>query len=848
LAVEFTFEFPLPLGLHARPASFIQEKCQNFAGEIIWENLRNGRKADAKSVLSLVTSDTQHRDTCRLIVAGNGESEKEFAAELRQFLLQELPLREEAALKEVPAAGAIIPRIVLDEKEVYLTGQPASSGVARGKVFELESGPDWESLLAGERKEKEKRSSPLSAEAEKAAFFKAISELQAEIKQALSEKSGVEKNILQAHLSIASDRAFISRVEELIQKEKCAATVAVAKAAEEFGQLLGGARSQYLRERMADVGDVALRLLEKLGWEKVSELKAELKEPAVVVAEDLFPSDFLSFKPEQILGLVLEKAGQTSHTLIMARGRGIPAVTGVAEASRLIRPGEEVIVDGNRGVVVVSPGEAIRRYYEAEMEAERLLAEGRRKKAQLPGMTADGRKVEIAANIGHPEELKKAWQDGAEAVGIFRTELLLYGKQVLPAEEEQYRLYRRVAEEAESRPIILRTFDIGGDKPIPSVSLPHEPNPFLGYRGVRIYQEHYELFRSQVRAILRAAVHGPLRIMFPMVALVEEVRWLREQVRKFCEELKAEGVPFNPEVEVGIMLEIPSVALLADKFAAEVDFFSVGSNDLIQYFFAADRGNPRVKYLNQPLNPALLRLLKQAIDLAHQKGKWVGLCGEIAGEARLTPVFVGLGFDELSMSSGFIPEVKAVLSGLRTDECEHLVAEAMEAATADDNARLLEQFYQARFSEEVTAPELIDLEADCRNKAEVIQRVAVMLQLSGRVSNRALFEQALWKREDDVATEIGFGLAIPHCQSPEVRTPSIALLRLKQPVDWQSKEGGLVDLVVALSFPSGEKVRQKLQLLPKLSRKLIHEEFRHALRQAKSREEVVALIKSATST
>jgi len=841
LAVEFTFEFPLPLGLHARPASFIQEKCQNFAGEIVWENLRNGRKADAQSVLSLVTSDTQHRDVCRIIIAGGGE--KEFAVEFKQFLIQELPLKEEKALKEVPAAGAIVPRIVSDEKEIYLAGQQASSGIAQGKAFLLKTGIDWESLVAGEKVKKAS-----SSMAEKEVFLRAVSELQQEIQKILPEKSGVEKNIFQAHLSIASDRAFISRVEELIEKENCAAALAVIQTAQEFSQLLGGARSQYLRERMADVGDVALRLLEKLGWEKLGPQRAELKEPAVVVVEDLFPSDFLSFKPELILGLVLEKAGQTSHTLIMARGRGIPAVTGVAEASRLIRPGEEVIVDGTRGVVVVTPGEAVRRYYEKEMEAERLLAEGRKKKAQLPGMTADGRKVEIAANIGHPEELKKAWQDGAEAVGIFRTELLLYGKQVLPTEEEQYRLYRQVAEEAEGRPIILRTFDIGGDKPIPSVSLPQEPNPFLGYRGVRIYQEHYELFRSQVRAILRAAVHGPLRIMFPMVALVEEVRWLREQVQKFCGELKAEGLPFNPEIEIGIMLEIPSVALLANKFAPEVDFFSVGSNDLIQYFFAADRGNPRVKYLNQPLNPALLRLLKQAIDLAHEEGKWVGLCGEMAGDSRLTPVFVGLGFDELSMSSGFIPEVKAVFSGLGTDECEQLVAEAMKSATAEDNARLLEQFYQTRFSEEVTAPELIDLEVEYRSKAEVIQRVAAMLQLSGRVSNRAELEQALWKREDDVATEIGFGLAIPHCQSPEVRTPSIALLRLKQPVDWQSKEGQPVDLVVALAIPSGEKVRQRLQLLPRLSRKLIHDEFRDALRQARSREEVVALIKSATSS
>lgn len=838
MAVEFVFEFPLPLGLHARPASFIQEKCQNFRGEIIWENLRNGRKVDARSILSLVTSDTQHRDECRIKITGKGE--KEFAAELKTFLLTELPVIEEKALQVAPPGAAIIPRILIERQEVYLAGQSASSGIAQGKIVvrsTLANWPDPERLkiLKAETPEKEKT-----------LFLEALSGLEKEVKKSLEEKTGTEKNILRSHLSILTDPAFIKRVVEIIEKEKNAAAAALVVAAKEFGKELLRSRTQYIRERAADLKDVALRLLPKLGFQMTAGKEMALSGPAIIVAEDLYPSEFLSLKSELVLGLVLEKAGQTSHTLIMARGRGIPAVTGVAEACRLIRPGEEVIVDGTRGVVVVSPGEDVKRYYRAEMEAELLLAEGRKQKAQPPGMTADGRKVEIAANIGHPEELKKAWQDGAEAVGIFRTELLFYGKKVLPTEEVQYQLYRRVAQEAEGRPVIIRTFDIGGDKPIPSVSLPQEPNPFLGFRGIRIYQEHYEMFRSQVRAILRAAGHGPLRIMFPMVALVEEVRWLREQVQKFCGELKAEGLPFNPEIEIGIMLEIPSVALLADKFAPEIDFFSVGSNDLIQYFFAADRGNPRVKYLNQPLNPALLRLLKQAIDLVHKQGKWVGLCGEIAGDPRLTPVFVGLGFDELSMSSGFIPEVKTVLSQLRTDECEELVAEAMKAATAEDNARLLEQFYQTRFSEEVTASELIDLEADCRNKAEVIQRIAVMFQLSGRVSNRAFFEQALWKREDDVATEIGFGLAIPHCQSPEARTPSIALLRLKQPVDWQSKEGQPVDLVVALAIPSGEKVRQKLQLLPKLSRKLIHEEFREALRQAMTPEEVVALIKSAT--
>ena len=838
MAAEFTFEFPLPLGLHARPASFIQEKGESFGGEIIWENLRTKKLADGRSAISLLTTDTRQGDLCLVVV--KGEREEEFASDLQAFLLKELPLKEEKALRTEPEGEAIVPEILRIQKEVFFVGHPASAGIAWGYVVPGKKKPQPTELIPAAESHAEE------PEKEILRFKMALGELRAEIKKEIERKDEAEKNILRAHLSLTADPALLKRVEELISKEKLTAPAAVAQAVNEFSQQLLQTRTQYIRERVADLNDIALRLLEKLGYRTESGKEAESAEPFILLAEDLLPSEFLGYRPGQILGLILEKAGQTSHTLIMARGRGIPAVTGVPEASRLISSGEEVIVDGNRGVAIVSPGEETRRYYEKEVEADLAVRKSRQKKGSLPGMTADGKKVEIAANIGHPEELRKAWQDGAEAVGIFRTELLLYGKSTLPAEEEQFTLYKKVAEEAGGRPVIIRTFDIGGDKPIPSVKLPKEPNPFLGYRGLRIYKEYHELFRSQVRAVLRAAVFGKLRLMFPMVALVEEVRWLKEQVKKFSGELSSEGLPFNPDIEIGIMLEVPSVAMLADKFATEVDFFSVGSNDLIQYFFAADRGNPQVKYFNQPLNPALLRLLKLAIEKAHERGRWVGLCGELAGDARLTPVFIGLGFDELSMSSAFIPEVKAVLSRLKQNDCQRLVEKFLESATAQDNEKLLEDFYQEQFSPELIEPELVSSGARCRSKVEVIQKLAIIFEQAGRVGNRASFEQALWKRERDIATEIGFGLAIPHCQSTTVRTPSIAVMKLSQPVDWQSKEGQPVDLIICLAIPSGDKVRPKLQLLPKLSRQLIHEEFRQALRQARTREEVVALIKSAT--
>ncbi|MGB9907470.1 MAG: phosphoenolpyruvate-utilizing N-terminal domain-containing protein, partial [Candidatus Saccharicenans sp.] len=327
MAAEFTIEFPLLLGLHARPASFIQEKCQNFPGEIVWENIRTKRQADAKSILSLVTSETLHNDLCRVVVRGKGE--KEFAAELKTFLLVELPVKEEEALQVAPPGAAIIPRILLEQQEVYLAGQPASSGMAVGKVAVLGTKVD---LPEPEQLRVQK---PPKAEKEKASFLQAVLELGQELKRSLAEKAGAEKNILQSHLSIITDPALAKRVVEIIEKEKTTAEAAVLQAAKEFSQELLRSNTQYIRERVADLKDVALRLLEKLGFEAGGEGGIQISEPAIVVAEDLYPSDFLNIGSGLIVGLVLEKAGQTSHTLIMARGRGIPAVTGVAEAGRL---------------------------------------------------------------------------------------------------------------------------------------------------------------------------------------------------------------------------------------------------------------------------------------------------------------------------------------------------------------------------------------------------------------------------------------------------------------------------------------------------------------------------------
>jgi phosphoenolpyruvate-protein phosphotransferase len=837
LAFEFEFAFPLPLGLHARPAGVIQEKTESFAGDVVWENLRTGSAADAKSVLSLVASDTRFRDLCRVRLAG--PAAEEAGRELRSLILETLPRVESAAAEAAPAAPADVPRILIAEQALFFQGTSAGPGIARAPVFVHDPGPG----------DAEDRSGPVRPpQEETAAFLSAADDLAAALVRRRGESGDrTERAVLAAHLAILRDRAFTAKVEEIIASGTRGAAAAVILAGRHFSEMLSASSSLYLRERMADIRDISLRLAARIaGPAAVFDSEIVLSGPCILAAEDLSPSRFILMDKSLLRGLILEKAGVTSHTLILCRARGIPAMAGCPGILTQLRTGEDILLDGGRGLAVPAPSAAVARYYEREAAAEARRTGLRRAKNLLPGRTADGRRVEIAANIGDPQELAGALADGAEGVGLFRTELLLLGRPSAPDEEEQTALYARLAAESGGKPVIVRTFDIGGDKPLPFLPLPAESNPFLGFRGIRLYERFADLILAQLRALLRAAASGPLKIMVPMASTVEEIVQARALLDRARAELAAAGVPHRPDVEFGMMVEVPSAALLIDRFSDHADFFSVGSNDLLQYTFAADRGNPAVRGLNRPLHPAFLRLLRSVVAEAHARGKWVGLCGEIAADPRLLPVLVGLEFDELSMNPSAIPEIKARLRALDAGACRELVRAALASALSREVEEALDAFAAAGPSEEeLIVPALVNLRSTSRTKFEVLQELAALLEGAERAASRTEVEAALWRREETFSTGIGFGVAIPHCQASAVRTASVGLLRFDTPVAWDAADGRPVDMALMLAIPAGGPAQGSLKYLARLSRRLVHDEFRDSLKTAADAAAVVRLISAA---
>jgi phosphoenolpyruvate-protein phosphotransferase len=833
LAVEFDFLLALPQGLHARPAGRIQETAERFEAEIRWINRRTGAEADAKSSLSLIGTDTQSGDPCRIRAEGPAEGE---ALQALRALLVELPRWEAESAVAQTAPVSDRPRILALEQALVFQGTPAGPGIVRGRAAVLDTSLD---LVEGNGPVK-------SVDEETEAYHRAAAALAETIRATLaSTKSRTERGVLEAHLSILRDRAFAAKIEEIIASGSDGAAAAVARAGRLFSEPMLSSRSAYIRERIADIRDVCRGLIGGLGGSAGRGDDISLSAASILIADDLAPSRFLALERGLLLGLVLENAGLTSHTLIMGRARGIPAVVGCPGLRQRLRDGEDVIIDGGRGLVIPSPTEAVGRYYAREEEFNRRRALSRRETGRLPGRTADGRRVEIAANIGDPEELARAWDDGAEGVGLFRTELMLMGRTEAPGEEEQFGAYARLARESGGRPIIIRTFDIGGDKPLPFLALPSEANPFLGYRGVRIYERHSDLIRVQLRALLRAAALGPLKVMIPMVATLDEILAVKALLAAAAEELRAAGVPHRPGLELGMMIEVPSAALFVDRFAENVDFFSVGSNDLLQYFFAADRGNPAVRPIGRPEHPAFLRLLRVIVDAAHKMGRWVGLCGEIASSLRLLPLLVGLGFDELSMNAAAVPDIKTRLRALNAVDCQVLArtSAAMDRAAAVEKS--LDVFNRPAADAPLIAPALVRLRSDSRSKPEAFQELAALVEASGRAGDRTEIEQAFWQRESTGSTGLGFGVAIPHGKTAAVRSVSVGMIRFADPFRWDAEDEEPVDLAFMLVIPDGERSQEHLGFLARLSRRIVHDEFRDALRAAPDEETVVRLIAEA---
>lgn len=504
------------------------------------------------------------------------------------------------------------------------------------------------------------------------------------LKEKVSQELDDSKaQIFEAHMMMLEDPEFISAIKEVITSGTANAAYAVKKTADSYIAIFEQLEDDYMRERAADIKDVSSRLIRSILGVSSWDLLA-INSPVIIVAHDLTPSDTAMMNKDFVLGFTTDIGGSTSHTAIMARSLSIPAVLGLGNISDKVCNGDYIIIDGIEGKVIINPDNKQQAEYEHKITEYRKFREKLSGLACLPAVTTDGRRVEIAGNIGTSEDVDSVRANGGEGVGLFRTEFLYMNRTALPTEEEQYKEYCKAAVKLEGKPIIIRTLDIGGDKKLSYLPLPEELNPFLGWRAIRICLERQDIFKTQLRAILRASASGNILIMFPMISGIQEVREAKKVLEEAKIELREEKLKFDENIKIGIMVEIPSAAVTADTIAKEVDFFSIGTNDLCQYALAVDRMNPKVSKLYQPLHPGILKLIKSVIDASHKHGKFTGICGEMAGSNEAAVILLGLGLDEYSMSAVSIPVIKNIIRNVSYENAKEIASHALTLETPEE--------------------------------------------------------------------------------------------------------------------------------------------------------------------
>lgn len=567
---------------------------------------------------------------------------------------------------------------VIKKKEIILKGIPASPGIVSGKAF----------LYGREQYTITRRAiNDTQIQNEIKRFKDALVQTKneiLEIKKRISDEMGAEHGqIFSAHLLVIDDSMLIEEVIAKLKKEKFSIEYVFQDVLRRYIRVFSEMDDEYLKERISDVNDVGRRILKNLIGVKEDAL-SNLSDQVIVIAYDLAPSDTATMHKKNVRGFATDIGGRTSHTAIMAKSLEIPAVVGLEVLTKKVESGDQIIIDGTHGIVVVSPSPKTLRKYELDRERHVAFEKHLLEQKDLPCVTLDGRKIALAANIEVPEDVPSVVAHGAEGIGLYRTEYFYMNRKDVPTEEEQFKAYSAVAKKVKPHSVIMRTLDIGGDKFLSQLDVPQQMNPFLGWRAIRFCLARPDIFKSQLRAILRASAFGKLKVMYPMISGLEELRQANALLEECKKELKKEGTAFDENIETGAMIEVPSAALISDILAKEVDFFSIGTNDLIQYSLAVDRVNEKIAYLYEPTHPAVLRLIKSVVDHGHNAGIWVGMCGEMAGDFIMTIILLGLGLDEFSTSPIATPEIKRIIRAVTMRQAKEIASGALTFSTGKE--------------------------------------------------------------------------------------------------------------------------------------------------------------------
>lgn len=823
--LTISFNCPLENGLHARPASALEQRVNEFRANIHILNLRNQRKADARSVLGMIGTDILYQDPCELLLEGEDEAQAHQA--LSRFIHEEFAGCDEPAASIAPQISSPLPVYLSLTKAEILRGTGVSLGIAQGIALHM-GAPDLSELAEQE----DATAYGIRYQQIQTALQKVRHELHEEWRLAKGDAAAV----LQAHSKLLAD----SLMEEALLAQRPArnALASLALALDELSRPLRESQSAYLQQRVLDLQDLGLRLAAHLTSQQLMPQTALVRDTIVVSPQPLTPGQFLALRGRYLKGIIMGAGGETSHTVILARSFGIPLLSIEAAESGRINSGETLLLDTRYGVAVLSPDALAESWYQLETRKQHRLAARLQPLTQHPGRTREGIPVAVLANIALAAEAETVFAAGAEGIGLFRTEMLFCERSTPPDEEEQYHDYRLVLEQAAGRKVVIRTLDIGGDKPCDYLDIPEEENPFLGWRGIRLYPAFMSLFRTQIRALLRASKTGPLHIMAPMVTTLEEVKWLREQFNITQQQLNKEGIATG-DWSLGIMAEVPSVVYFLAKAAPYIDFISIGSNDLVQYFLACDRGNGKVRHLYNYFDPSFLQLLQQITEQAHHAKIDISLCGEMGGDPAALTLLLGAGLRQISMSASRIAPVKARLASLSIEDSERILNQALQCDSADGVVVQQLQHLSADISKPVFDSSLILLDSQISTKAEVIKVLTDNLEVEQRTFSGAEVEKAIWQREEVFSTALGFAIALPHCKSSAVSSSSVSVMRLAEPLAWNDEVA--VSLVIMLTVSEREK-GDHMKIFSRLARKLMHVEFRQQLMSGGAPQQVAELL------